>query len=313
MGFRNPFRMSVDKPTGIVYVGDYGPDAGAADPARGPAGQVEFARVTEAGQLRLAVLHRRQRRLRRLRLRAPGRPATTFDCAAPKNDLAEQHRPDRPARRRRPPGSRTTARPYPSSATAPSPRWAAPSTATTPTLDSPVKFPEAYDGDFFAGEFGRRWIKRIEQDDDGAVAVHQRLPVDRHPGDGHGLRPGRRAVRPRLRHRAGSAATRTPPSTASRTPPTATRPVAEAAADRTSGQAPLKVDVLLRGHHRRRRRRPHATAGTSATAAPPPRPNPTHTYKENGTYTATVTAKDPERPHRQRERPDRRSATPRPR
>ena len=49
MGFRNPFRMSVDKATGIVYVGDYGPDAGPADAARGPTGQVEFARVTEAG------------------------------------------------------------------------------------------------------------------------------------------------------------------------------------------------------------------------------------------------------------------------
>ena len=31
MGFRNPFRMSVDKPTGIVYLGDYGPDAGGTD------------------------------------------------------------------------------------------------------------------------------------------------------------------------------------------------------------------------------------------------------------------------------------------
>ncbi|SCF78548.1 hypothetical protein GA0115255_106284 [Streptomyces sp. Ncost-T6T-2b] len=43
MGFRNPFRFSVDQATGIVYVGDYGPDAGAADPKRGPAGKVEFA------------------------------------------------------------------------------------------------------------------------------------------------------------------------------------------------------------------------------------------------------------------------------
>ena len=46
MGFRNPFRMSVDKATGVVYLGDYGPDAGTADPNRGPAGQVEFNRIT---------------------------------------------------------------------------------------------------------------------------------------------------------------------------------------------------------------------------------------------------------------------------
>jgi glucose/arabinose dehydrogenase len=49
MGFRNPFRMSVDKATGVVYVGDYGPDAGVTDPNRGPGGQVEFDRITSAG------------------------------------------------------------------------------------------------------------------------------------------------------------------------------------------------------------------------------------------------------------------------
>ena len=43
-------------------------------------------------------------------------------------------------------------------------------------LDSPVKFPEAYDGDFFAGEFGRRWIKRIEQDADGTVQSINDVP-----------------------------------------------------------------------------------------------------------------------------------------
>ncbi|GAA4223314.1 hypothetical protein GCM10023075_16240 [Streptosporangium album] len=48
MGFRNPFRMSVDKATGVVYLGDYGPDAGAAGP-RGPGGQVEFDRITGPG------------------------------------------------------------------------------------------------------------------------------------------------------------------------------------------------------------------------------------------------------------------------
>ena len=49
MGFRNPFRMSVDKATGVVYVGDYGPDAGTTDATRGPGGQVEFNRITAPG------------------------------------------------------------------------------------------------------------------------------------------------------------------------------------------------------------------------------------------------------------------------
>jgi glucose/arabinose dehydrogenase/soluble cytochrome b562 len=42
MGLRNPFRMDVDAQTGSVSWGDYGPDAGAADPQRGPMGLVEW-------------------------------------------------------------------------------------------------------------------------------------------------------------------------------------------------------------------------------------------------------------------------------
>ncbi|MBR7742015.1 PQQ-dependent sugar dehydrogenase [Phycicoccus sp. BSK3Z-2] len=42
MGLRNPFRMDVDPGTGSVSWGDYGPDAGAANPERGPMGLVEW-------------------------------------------------------------------------------------------------------------------------------------------------------------------------------------------------------------------------------------------------------------------------------
>ena len=116
MGFRNPFRFSVDKTTGIVYVGDYGPDAGAADPDRGPGGQVEFA-GSRSRQLRLAVLHRRQRRLHRLRLRHRHVRADVRLRRAEEH-LAAQHRPDRPAAGPGAPGSPTTAAPCPSSAAA---------------------------------------------------------------------------------------------------------------------------------------------------------------------------------------------------
>ena len=49
MGFRNPFRIHVDQKTGWVLMGDYGPDAGAANPSRGPQGSVEFNVVKEPG------------------------------------------------------------------------------------------------------------------------------------------------------------------------------------------------------------------------------------------------------------------------
>ena len=42
MGLRNPFRIDVDPATNSVSWGDYGPDAGAADPQRGPMGYVEW-------------------------------------------------------------------------------------------------------------------------------------------------------------------------------------------------------------------------------------------------------------------------------
>ncbi|WP_214110636.1 PQQ-dependent sugar dehydrogenase [Acrocarpospora catenulata] len=41
-GVRNPFRMDVDAATGTVSWGDYGPDAGASSPTRGPLGYVEW-------------------------------------------------------------------------------------------------------------------------------------------------------------------------------------------------------------------------------------------------------------------------------
>ncbi|MDA0165749.1 PQQ-dependent sugar dehydrogenase [Solirubrobacter ginsenosidimutans] len=39
MGLRNPFRFAVNRKNGDVYLGDYSPDAGVANPQRGPAGQ----------------------------------------------------------------------------------------------------------------------------------------------------------------------------------------------------------------------------------------------------------------------------------
>ncbi|GGC13513.1 PQQ-dependent sugar dehydrogenase [Cellulomonas carbonis] len=47
MGLRNPFRIDVDAETGAVMWGDYGPDSGTADPARGPMGYVEWMSTTD--------------------------------------------------------------------------------------------------------------------------------------------------------------------------------------------------------------------------------------------------------------------------
>lgn len=49
MGNRNPFRPSIDSQTGYLYWGDIGPDAGRADPDRGPSGMGEYDQARHAG------------------------------------------------------------------------------------------------------------------------------------------------------------------------------------------------------------------------------------------------------------------------
>ena len=49
MGFRNPFRITVDQKTGWVLSADYGPDAGTTNANRGPQGSVEYNVLPSAG------------------------------------------------------------------------------------------------------------------------------------------------------------------------------------------------------------------------------------------------------------------------
>ncbi|GHF30650.1 carbohydrate-binding protein [Streptomyces griseoluteus] len=289
MGFRNPFRFSVDKETGVLYVGDYGPDAGAADPARGPGGQVEFARVTGPGNFGWPYCTGKNDAYVDYDF-ATKTSGAAFDCAAPKNDS-----PHNTGLTDLPPAQAAWL-PYdgasvPEFGDGSESPMGGPVYHYDPALDSPVKFPEAYDGDFFAGEFGRRWIKRIETGADGAVQSINAFPwtgtqvMDMAFGPDGALYV--------LDY--GTAWFGGDDNSALYRIENATdghSPVARAAADKTSGQAALKVRFSSAGttdqdgdtltHHW------DFGDGTSSTAA-----NPTHTYRQNGTYTATLTAKDP--------------------
>ncbi|QQM39771.1 PQQ-dependent sugar dehydrogenase [Streptomyces liliifuscus] len=288
MGFRNPFRFSVDKKTGILYVGDYGPDAGAADPARGPAGQVEFARVTEPGNFGWPYCTGNNDAYVDYDF-GTGASGASFDCSAPKNTS-----PNNTGLTDLPP-AQTAWIPYdggsvPEFGSGSESPMGGPVYDYDASLDSPVKFPEAYDGDFFAGEFGRRWIKRIASDDSGTVQSINNVPwtgtqiMDMAFGPDGALY----VLDYGLAWFGGdenSALYRIENATDGHSP------VAQAAADRTSGQAKLKVkfssagtadadgDALTYSWD-------FGDGGTSTSA------NPTYTYKKNGTYTATLTAKD---------------------
>ncbi|MFF9396117.1 PQQ-dependent sugar dehydrogenase [Streptomyces griseoluteus] len=289
MGFRNPFRFSVDKETGVLYVGDYGPDAGAADPARGPGGQVEFARVTGPGNFGWPYCTGKNDAYVDYDFGTKTSGAA-FDCAAPRNDSPHNTGlPDLPP-------AQAAWLPYdgasvPEFGDGSESPMGGPVYHYDPALDSPVKFPEAYDGDFFAGEFGRRWIKRIETGADGTVQSINAFPwtgtqvMDMAFGPDGALYV--------LDY--GTAWFGGDDNSALYRIENATdghSPVARAAADKTSGQAALKVRFSSAGttdqdgdaltHHW------DFGDGTSSTAA-----NPTHTYRQNGTYTATLTAEDP--------------------
>ncbi len=290
MGFRNPFRFSVDKKTGILYVGDYGPDAGAADPARGPAGQVEFARVTEPGNFGWPYCTGDNDAYVDYDF-ATKTSGAAFDCAAPKNTS-----PNNTGLTDLPPAQAAWI-PYdgasvPEFGTGSESPMGGPVYHFDPSLDSPVKFPEAYDGDFFAGEFGRRWIKRISSDGDGTVQSINDVPwtgtqvMDMAFGPDGALYVLDYGVS-WFGGDENSALYRIENATDGHSP------VAQAAADKQSGQAPLKVKFSSAGST-------DADGdtltyswdfgdGDTSTSA-----NPTHTYKANGTYTATLTAKDPD-------------------
>ncbi|MEV0570267.1 PQQ-dependent sugar dehydrogenase [Dactylosporangium sp. NPDC050588] len=293
MGLRNPFRMSVDKPTGIVYLGDYGPDAGAADPNRGPGGQVEFNRITGPGNY--------------------GWPYCTGT-----NTTAETYNEWNFATNTTGPKYNCTGGPTNNSfrntglTTLPAakPSWIRYGFDSTPPefgggsespmggpvyrynagLNSAVKFPQTLDGQFFAGEYGRRWIKPIKVNADGSPGEISTFPwagtqvMDMAFGpDGalyvldYGTGSGNQALY-RVEYIGGGNRA----------------PTAKITASVTSGPAPLTVSFSSSGSSD-----PEGGAltyawdfdgngTTDSTAA-----NPTYTYTTNGTKTPTLTVKDP--------------------
>ena len=202
MGFRNPFRFAVDKKTGWVYLGDYGPDAGGANPNRGPGGQVEFNLIKEPGNYGWPYCIGKQRRVQRLRLRH------RHDRREVQLRGAEERR--RASTRawstsRRPPGLdrlRRRQRPGVRLAAA-SRRWAARPTTSTPTNPSTTKFPAYFDGKNFAYEFGRALDPDVHGRHRRRVARRSSRFMDSFDFKqliDMRVRPRRLAVRARLRH-----------------------------------------------------------------------------------------------------------------
>ncbi|TXS32912.1 carbohydrate-binding protein [Streptomyces sp. adm13(2018)] len=288
MGFRNPFRMSVDKTTGTVYLGDYGPDSGTASPARGPEGQVEFNRITKAGNFGWPYCTGNNNAYTDYDF-ATGTSGAVFHCAAPKNTSPRNTGltdlpPAQPAWI---PYNGSSVPEFGGGSESP---MAGPVYRYDAASTSDVKFPQEYDGNFFAGEFGRRWIKRIEAAADGTVQSINPFPwsgtqvMDTAFGPdgalyvldyGTGYFNGdENSALYRIEHVTGGRA-----------------PIAQARANLTSGKAPLAVSFSSAGTSD-----PDGNAlsyawtfGDGATSAAA---DPSHTYTANGQYTATLKVTD---------------------
>jgi cytochrome c len=160
MGFRNPFRFSVDKATGWIHLGDYGPDAGSADPNRGPGGTVEFNLVKEPGNYGWPLCVGDNQAYNDYDF-ATGVSGPKFDCAHPRNDS-----PHNTGLVDLPPVKAAWI-PYdggsvPEFGTGGESPMGGPTYHFDPALNKVTKFPKFFDGKNFAYEWDRGWIKTID-------------------------------------------------------------------------------------------------------------------------------------------------------
>ncbi|GGP07698.1 glycosyl hydrolase [Nonomuraea glycinis] len=295
MGFRNPFRLSVDKASGTVYVGDYGPDAGSSSANRGPSGQVEFDRITAPGNYGWPYCTGTNTTAETYNEWnfATNATGAKYNCAGgpTNNSFRNTGLTTLPAAKPawiRYGGDAGSPPEFGSGSESP---MGGPVYRYDAANPSTTKFPQSFDGHFFAAEFGRGWIKPIHVAADGSPGEISTFPwtgkqvMDQAFGPdgslyvldyGTGYFNGdANSALYRFDYIAGG--NRAPVAVASATP--------------TSGQAPLTVAFSSAGTSD-----PDGDAityawtfgdGGTSTAA-----NPTHTYTTNGTYTATLTVRD---------------------
>ncbi|MGW9478494.1 ThuA domain-containing protein [Saccharomonospora azurea] len=292
MGFRNPFRFTVDV-DGTIYMADYGPDAGSADPNRGPDGKVEWNIVKEPGFYGWPYCIGNNIPYNDYDF-ATGTSGEKFDCANPVNDS-----PNNTGLTELPAAQEADvwygygeSEEFPILETGGAAPMGGPVYRYDPDLDSEIKFPEYYDGKPFFYEWARNKIYTITLDEQGGVVnldpwltSQQTLaPMDMRFGPDGALyllewgggygRDNPDSGLYRIEYNQGNR-----------------RPVVTVSADPTSGHAPMEVSFSSEGSYD-----PEETElsyswnfgdGNTSTE-----PNPTHTYAENGQYNVQLTVTD---------------------
>ncbi|SMD26139.1 ThuA domain-containing protein [Kibdelosporangium aridum] len=160
MGMRNPFRITIDPITDALMIADYGPDARAANPNRGPEGTVEFTRLTKASNQGWPYCIGNNTPFNDYDF-ATGTSGPKFDCANLVNDS-----PNNTGLRNLPPADPATIW-YAYSASAEFPElgtggggpMSGPVYQYDPNNPLVTKFPEYYNGKWFGYELTRGYFK----------------------------------------------------------------------------------------------------------------------------------------------------------
>jgi PKD repeat protein len=295
MGFRNPFRITVDPHTGWVLLGNYGPDAPQTVADRGPQGSVEFDVIKEPGFYGWPYCVRDNVPYNDYNF-ANNTSGPKFDCAnpvntSPNNTGIQQLPPAKPATMWL--GYTETDPRFPGLGGGGAPTGG-PRYEFDPELDNPAKFPEFYDAHWFIGEWNNGWLRTATLDDQGNGVAVQQTPfedtffrpheIEFGPdgslyvidwGSGFNGNNANSGIY-RIDYVAG-----------------ARRPIARATSDRDNGPTPLTVQFSSDGSQ--------DPDGTSLTYAwdfdgngttDSTEANPTHTYSTAGTFNATLTVTD---------------------
>lgn len=176
MGNRNPFRISVDRPTGTLYWGEVGPDAREISAVRGPAGFDEFNRTRTAGNFGwpFVIANNKPYRVFDFETNQPGEPqsATGPENHSPRNTGPMVLPPSRPAWIWYPysPSAR-----FPQLVSGGRTACAGPVYHFDPQLKSPRKLPAKFDNTLFLFDWERHWIMAVKLDESGKMESMERF------------------------------------------------------------------------------------------------------------------------------------------
>jgi cytochrome c len=296
MGSRNPYRISVDAKTGYLYWGDVGPDAGVDSAGRGPRGYDEINQTRKAGNFGwphfVGNNHAYHRFDFESRSAGPTFQPDTPVNTSPNNTGIQKLPPAQPA---------FIWYPYAESEDFPQVGQGGRNAMAGPVFhagdytSSGRNFPAYYDGKLFIYDWMRNWIMAVSMDENGDYQKMEpflpaRLsdkPIDMHFGPDGALYVLEYGTYWRAQND-DSRLIRIEYNEGNR------QPVAQIAADRTVGAAPLTVQFSAKGSY-------DYDQTDSLTYAwkfdnkqvQSTEKEPLFTFREPGIYTVTLQVIDP--------------------